>query len=72
MTLKERREIALSAARGQLRAHGIEPKAATIDEYEAALDELAWQGTIAGDWYLEASDNQWKMFKRDLRKWQTP
>jgi len=72
MTQGEMREIALGAARSELRQFGIEPKTADIYTAEQALDNIlrSTPNAIAARWYENASDNQWELFKREWRRYQ--
>ena len=70
-TKKEQREIATSAARAYLRRQGIDPMTTGPESGLAALDDLLRldEDTIAAQWYKDASENQFKLFKRGWRAW---
>jgi len=64
MTAKEKREIAAGAARAQLRKMNLP---ITLDGAERVLDEMARSqpNLIASQWWLCASDHQYKLFRRE-------
>lgn len=72
MNQTQKRQTAISAARSELRAAGDDP--ATIDAATAltVLDDLARQepNLTAAVWYMEASDNQIRTFRREWAAWQ--
>jgi len=65
------REIAMSAARSHLREQGIDPLTCDSEDALIALDDLSRldSGLVGSQWYLEATDNQVKLFRREWRKW---
>jgi hypothetical protein len=67
MKLSEQRSIALGAARSVMRAAGINPRQATANDALLTLDDSCRIdfGTIAAQWYLSASSNQIKLFRRE-------
>ena len=69
MTQKEQREIAAGAARSQLRKMGFELKNATADSAFATLDDMTRTepNLIASKWYLNASENQFKLFESEWK-----
>lgn len=69
MTTTTRREIAIRAVRAQLRALGIDPVTATAYDVEAVISDMP-AATLAGAFYRDASDNQWRLFLREFRAWQ--
>lgn len=64
MNAKQIRQNAISATRGQLRFCGVEPKTANKFQIELALNEAS------PAFARNASDNQFKMFMRDFKRWQ--
>lgn len=68
-TQTTRREIAVRATRAQMRALGIDPARAAEYDIEAVISDMP-DNTMAGAFYRDASDNQWKLFLRDFRRWQ--
>ena len=64
MSAKQIREYAISATRGQLRFCGVDPKTADKFQIESALNEAA------PNFAQIASDNQYKLFMQEFRKWQ--
>ena len=69
MNAATRREIAMRAVRAQLRALGIDPATATAYDIEAVISDMP-ADTVAGAFYRDASDNQWRLFLREFRAWQ--
>ena len=70
MTLTEKRQIAIQAARSYLRKQGIDPAQASADDALDALDDcyrLDAQ-TIASQWYWNASNRQILLFRREWRQ----
>ena len=67
MNLKEKRETAIGAARHQLRILDCD---FTIANAEEVLDEMAFvnPNLVASQWWLTASDNQWKLFCREWKR----
>lgn len=69
-TKQQQREIAIGAARAELRRAGIDP--ATVDGRAAlfCLDDLARvePGLIASLWYADASTAQIRLFLREWKK----
>lgn len=72
MNQKEKRKIALEAARSQFRRIGIQPKIQTASQALALLDDLlrSEPDLIASRWYDTASDHQKELFEREWQKWQ--
>jgi hypothetical protein len=72
LSKKDMRELAIYAARGELRHLGIDPETAAVDDAFKVLDELTFTRPtmIAAIWYEFASDNQIKAFKKEWRQWQ--
>ena len=70
MTLREKRATALGAVRSQMRRMGIDFKSETANDALTVLDDIARTepNLIASEWYLNASDNQIALFKREWRK----
>ena len=70
MKKNEQRRVALGAVRSQMRRVGINPKTASSDSAYAVMDDLARSepNLIASIWYLDASDNQVKLFIREWNK----
>lgn len=64
MNAQEKREIAIRAARSQLRKLGSE---FTLANAELVLDEMARSepDLIASQWWLNASDAQHRLFKKE-------
>lgn len=71
-TWAERRDIAIGATRAQMRNNGLTTKDMTLDRAERTLDELtrANPNLVASHFWLEASDNQYKLFCREWKRWQ--
>lgn len=67
MILAEKRKIALGAARSQIRKLGID---FTLNNAEVVLDEMARTkpSLIASQWWLTASDYQYKLFRREWNR----
>jgi hypothetical protein len=65
-----RRQIAIGAARSQMKKMGIDPKTETSSDALTVLDDIARcePNLIASKWYNKASDNQITLFKRDWTK----
>jgi hypothetical protein len=72
MTQQEARHIAIGATRSYLRSMGYTTDEMTAQDALAAIDDIARSepGTIAGEWFINASDNQIKLYKREWRAWQ--
>jgi len=69
MNQRQMRRVAQQAARGYLRRRGINHEAATVDSAWSALDDL-WRKDrelIASQWYIGASENQYRLFAREWR-----
>lgn len=64
MNAKQIRQDAISATRGQLRHCQCDPKTATSFEIEGALN------AVRPHFARNASDNQFKLFMSEFRKWQ--
>ncbi len=71
MRKETQRKIAISAARSYLREQGIDPLACDSEDALIALDDLSrLDSDLTGSqWYLAATDNQVKLFRREWRKW---
>ena len=69
MTKTEQRQIAAGAARSIMRRAGMQPISAPADDALIVLDDLTRSApdTIAAQWYLQASDNQIALFRREWR-----
>ena len=67
MNAKEKRQIAAGAARTELRRLGSKM---TIQNAEIVLDEMARRepNLVASQWWTNASDNQYKLWKREWRQ----
>lgn len=67
MNAQEKREIAAGAARSQLRKMN---SPLLLDSAKCVLDEMAKSNPdlIAAQWWLNASENQYKIF---CREWKT-
>lgn len=81
MTLTEARQCAIAAAKGELKAAGIDPVYADVRLYQEAIDAVAWRQdslpvadrTIAARWWLEVAEvnaSQMKDFATEIHKWQ--
>lgn len=64
MNAQETRQDAIRATRGQMRRAGGDPKTATAYEIEMVCDE------VRQEFANNCSDNQWKLFIREFKKWQ--
>lgn len=64
MNAKQTRRDAIRATRGQMRFTGTDPKSASAFEIEAACSE------VRPEFCKSASDNQWKLFICEFKKWQ--
>ena len=71
MTQAKQREIALQAARSQLRRIGIAPETMQASDAHKVLDDLARQDAtlVASQWYSSASQSQMVLFYREWNKW---
>jgi hypothetical protein len=71
MTAKQQRDMALGAARSQLRHGGDDPKSCAFERAWAALDEVyrSEPSTVAGQWYVRSSDAQVAAFRREWEQW---
>jgi len=71
MNMKEKRAIALGAARSQLRRLGTSlDRSVAFHSVLEVLDDLhrSEPDLIASQWYANASDNQIKLLRREWRK----
>lgn len=71
-TLAEVRSLAMGAARSKARAIGMKPEECSADDMLAILDDIAREhGTKnwASKWYLEASETQIKLFRKEWKQW---
>ena len=64
MNAKQIRQDAISATRGQIRHCGSDPKFSDNYEIEEALN------AVRPSFATNASNNQFKMFMQEFRKWQ--
>ncbi len=66
MNKTELRNIALGAARAQMRRMGIDPIGGAGDDALAVLDDLARTEPtlLASQWYISASDAEIRRFKK--------
>lgn len=71
MTQAERRNITLGAVRSYIRENGANPVDMSAEEAWQYLDNLAREEPllIASKFYLECSENQWKLFRREWKCW---
>lgn len=73
MNKQEMRKVALGAAKSELRRIGyLEPCRASSCVALKALDGFSQSdpGLVASQWYLAATDNQFKLFEREWQAWQ--
>ena len=71
MTLTEKRQIAIQAARSYLRKQGVNPIQASADDALEALDDcyrLDAQA-IASLWYGQTSEWQIRLFRKEWEQW---
>jgi len=65
-TKAEQRRIAIGAVRSEMRRYGEDPKAQTAERALIVLDDIARQHQgIAAQWYMSASSNQIRLFKKE-------
>lgn len=64
MNAKEIRQQAIQATRGHMRVNGMNPIDATEKDIEFAVSDADVEFSKT------ASDNQWKLFVREFKKWQ--
>jgi hypothetical protein len=64
MNAKQIREDAIRATRGQIRFVGSDPITASEFDIEMACSE------VRPEFANDASENQWKLFIREFKKWQ--
>src|SRR6266705_5487089 len=72
MKQTEKRQIALRAARAQLRTLGIDPqKTASFQDILAVLDDLARSepDLVASQWYTASTNHQIAALRRDWHAW---
>ena len=71
MNQTEKRQTAIGATRSQMRTMGINPKSENSQEALTVLDDIARSepNLIASEWYIEASDNQIKLFRQDWNQY---
>lgn len=71
MYKKEQRRIAIGAARAEMRSVQQVPEQATFDDVLSALNEMSLRdkNLIASQWYLQASDNQIKLARKEWAAW---
>lgn len=62
-------ELMVSAARGELRAIGKEPRSCNANDAMEVLDDLARKGIEAGKLFNALSDKQVKSFVKEWDKW---
>ncbi len=67
MILKQQRQEAIKIARRQARQMNIDPDSITASDALAILDDVARvePDLIASRWYLAATDNQVRLFRRE-------
>jgi len=72
MTQAQRRAVALSAARYQLRRLHLNPVDVSAEDAHAALDDYArlYRNMVASEWYRVADEVQLTLFYRDWVAWQ--
>ena len=72
MNTAEQRKMTLQATRSQMRVQGIDPATASVEAFDAVADDLARKGDngVVRDWWNNSSDNQYKLWMRDIRKYQ--
>ena len=72
MNQTERRDIAIGATRSYIREQGAKPEWVSAEEAWRYLDNLARSEPtlIASEFYLEASENQVRLFWREWSRWQ--
>jgi hypothetical protein len=66
-----KRDVALSAARAQMRRMGMAPETKTAEDALKVLDDLARVEPflMAVSWYTEANENQIRLFKKEWEEW---
>lgn len=71
MNKTEARKVAIGAVRSELRRHSQSPVMISPLDAEKVLDDIARQDSqlIASIWYLNASDAQVKLFRREWNAW---
>ena len=71
MNQTEKRQTAIGATRSQMRTMGINPKSENSQEALTVLDDNARSepNLIASEWYIEASDNQIRLYKKDWNEY---
>jgi hypothetical protein len=72
MNMPEMRAVTVGAVRSHLRTLVKDPALACGEDVARALDGVARAnpGTVAATFHLHASDNQYRLFMRDFRRWQ--
>ena len=65
--MEKARDMALATARSIIRERHLEM---TLENAERVLDEYARTNPeyLTGLWWLNTSDNQWKLFRREWKK----
>lgn len=73
-TKKEARQCAIACARSEMRRMGINPKTATLRQFEEVLDDIARTepGKVGAIWYASAEVDraEWRRFQSEVRAWQ--
>lgn len=77
MNAAEKRDIVTGGLRSFMRSQGIDPVEATNEVIERVLDErgrkemfLVDGRTVVGEFALNCSENQFRLFMQDFRRWQ--
>jgi len=67
----QKRQVAIRAARAQLRQIGCRLDEMTVQAAEQVLDELARTkpDLVAAQWFIAATANQWRLFCREWKAW---
>jgi hypothetical protein len=68
---KEKREITLGAIRSELRKHNQTLQDVTFKEVHETLEHIYYVdrgASVAAQWYINATDNQWKLLKQDINR----
>lgn len=71
-TVTEARNAAISAARSYLRQQHVDPKTASLLDYQSALDDLLRVDcdTIAAQYYAFCTHREWTRFCNEVARWQ--
>ena len=71
LNIAVQRKMTLQATRSQMRGQGIDPATASVEAFDAVADDLArGDNGVVRDWWNNSSESQYKLWKRDIRKWQ--